>query len=114
MASPNNFHQVRKICRRRSDDFNPQAERIIEKIHAGKTDEESWVHIVGECIPRLFTADVCTGYELFHDESILHKVWEIYDHATAAFNHTHPFPKVTKFKKAPPVQNCLYYRHVPG
>ncbi len=48
-----------------------------------KEADPFYASVSGDVIARLFAIDVCTGYNFFHSDDIIKKIWAIYDSASA-------------------------------
>ncbi len=101
MNPDNIFREVRKICRKKEKSFPDQCLATINEINQAEIKDDTWLNLVAECIPRLFAADVSSGYTSFHNKDVIKKVWNIYNDATQTFVTANPFSKY-KIRHCPP------------
>ncbi len=93
MRQENIFREVRKTCRNKDAHFHDKCRSIIDKIYHAKIKDDIWLNSVAECIPRLFAADVSSGYTSFHNNDVIKKVWSIYNDAARICVADSPLPK---------------------
>jgi glycosyltransferase involved in cell wall biosynthesis len=82
------FRESRSILRdtaargfRSQSDFNQKAAWIVDTLTSRAENDMHFAHTVAEAIPRLFAADVSTGYSFFHNDGVIEKVWSLYNRA---------------------------------
>lgn len=104
----NAYREARKILQNTAaqsfkplNDFNEKAEKIINALYAHKTNDDYFAHVAGESIPRIFAADVSTGYLFFHNRKNLEKIWSIYNRASRIIASKGKLPEITRRKTFP-------------
>jgi len=87
--------------------FNEKAGKIINDLYSHETDDDYFAHVTGETIPRLFAADVSTGYSFFNNREILDKIWSIYNRASRIITSKIKLPQITLGKNPPFRTACV-------
>jgi glycosyltransferase involved in cell wall biosynthesis len=106
------FRESRKLLKESVRDtesspegFDRKAKMIFEVLDNFPEDSLELAHVTAEVLPRLFAADVASGYAFFHNEEIIMKMWRIYNRVTKIIAGDMDLPQV-QHRNGPPYKTA--------